>query len=174
MTDKTLTSSLYKNVREASVFSFLLTLLNVAVPDTLYRRQSSAVWSPKLALGGLTVRPVSVVITLFLKSSSPCPLSVPANSDSNLDDMQIPFKNVFNPWVSQLKWLKFFKLAITKTHIIGLPASMDISMPLLKYLLIYEYKTLINMLNYPILIKHTSAEEKMLKLGDIELMARQN
>lgn len=61
---------------EASVFSFLLTLLNVAVPDTLYRRGKAQQSDPKLALGGLTVRPVSVVITLFLKSSSPCPLSV--------------------------------------------------------------------------------------------------
>lgn len=40
---------------EASVFSFLLTLLNVAVPDTLYKRGKAQQSDPKLALGGLTV-----------------------------------------------------------------------------------------------------------------------
>lgn len=80
---------------EASVFSFLLTLLNVAVPDTLYRRGKAQQSDPKLALGGLTVRPVSVVITLFLKSSSPCPLSV-SQPTVILTWMIIEFiKNVF-------------------------------------------------------------------------------
>lgn len=66
-----------KMLVEASMFSFLLTLFNVAAPDTLYRRGKVQQSDPKLALGGLTVRSVSVVITWFLKSSSPCPLSVP-------------------------------------------------------------------------------------------------
>ena len=59
-----------KMLVETSEFSLLLTLLNMAAPDTLYRRGKVQQSDPKLALGGLTVRPVSVVITLLLKSSS--------------------------------------------------------------------------------------------------------